>query len=94
MGRFFPRELKEAKVREFFNLNQDSLSVHEYDLKFTHYPDIASEMVADNRSRISFFVVGLSRMSSKKGKAAMLIGDITPTIHTFNMEQFDKRGKF
>ena len=28
LRRFFPRELKEAKVREFFTLKQDSISVH------------------------------------------------------------------
>ncbi|KAH0730162.1 hypothetical protein KY289_001350 [Solanum tuberosum] len=33
-------------------------------------------MVADMRSRTSLFVAGLSRLSSKKGKATMLIGDM------------------
>ncbi|KAK4737367.1 hypothetical protein R3W88_001064 [Solanum pinnatisectum] len=33
-------------------------------------------MVADMRSRMSLFVAGLSRLSSKEGNAAMLIGDM------------------
>ncbi|KAG5619758.1 hypothetical protein H5410_004976 [Solanum commersonii] len=33
-------------------------------------------MVADMRSRMSLFAAGLSRLSSRKGKAAMLIGDM------------------
>ena len=33
--RFFPRELREAKMEEFINLKKGSLSVKEYDLKFT-----------------------------------------------------------
>ncbi|WMV32250.1 hypothetical protein MTR67_025635 [Solanum verrucosum] len=33
-------------------------------------------MVGDMRSRISLFVIGLSRLSSKEGRAAMLIGDM------------------
>ncbi|KAH0688918.1 hypothetical protein KY289_016276 [Solanum tuberosum] len=33
-------------------------------------------MVADMRSRMSLYVVGLSRLLSKEGKAAMLIGDL------------------
>ncbi|XP_049350312.1 uncharacterized protein LOC125814906 [Solanum verrucosum] len=33
-------------------------------------------MVADMRSRMSLFVVGLSRLSSMEGKAAMLTGDM------------------
>jgi len=42
LGRFFPRELKEAKVWEFLTLKQDSLSVHEYGLKFTQLSWICS----------------------------------------------------
>ncbi|KAK4721628.1 hypothetical protein R3W88_011861 [Solanum pinnatisectum] len=76
LGHFFPRELREAKVREFLTFKQDSLSVHEYGLKFTRLSRYASGMVADMRSRMSLFVVGLSRLSSKEGKAAMLICDM------------------
>lgn len=35
LGRFFLRELEEAKVRKFLTLKQDSLSVHEDGLMFT-----------------------------------------------------------
>ncbi|XP_049394548.1 uncharacterized protein LOC125858793 [Solanum stenotomum] len=35
-----------------------------------------AKMVTDMRSRMSLFVVGMSLLSSKEGKAAMLIGDI------------------
>ncbi|XP_049394787.1 uncharacterized protein LOC125859106 [Solanum stenotomum] len=75
-GCFFPRELKEAKVREFLTLKQESLSVHEYGLKFTQLSCYAPEMVADMRSKMSLIVVGLSRLSSKEGRAAMLIRDM------------------
>ncbi|KAK4729912.1 hypothetical protein R3W88_022900 [Solanum pinnatisectum] len=70
LGRFFPRELREAKVREFLTLKQDSLSVHEYSLKFTQLFHYAPEMVADMRSRMSLFVVRLSFLSSKEGSMA------------------------
>ncbi|KAG5619490.1 hypothetical protein H5410_004708 [Solanum commersonii] len=33
-------------------------------------------MVADMRSRMSLFVAGFSRMSSREGMSAMLIGDM------------------
>uniref|UniRef100_M1BF93 Gag-pol polyprotein n=1 Tax=Solanum tuberosum TaxID=4113 RepID=M1BF93_SOLTU len=36
-------------------------------------------MVADMRSRMSLFVAGLSRLSSKEGKEDMLIGDMVIT---------------
>ncbi|KAH0729719.1 hypothetical protein KY290_000849 [Solanum tuberosum] len=76
LERFFTRELKEAKVREFLTLKQDFLSLHEYGLKFTQLSRYATKMVADMRSRMSLFVAGLSRLSSKEGRAAMLIGDM------------------
>ncbi|KAG5619951.1 hypothetical protein H5410_005169 [Solanum commersonii] len=60
MGRFFPCELREAK----------------YNLKFTQLSRYAPEIVADMRSRMSLFVSRLSHLSSKEGKATMLIGDM------------------
>lgn len=76
MGHLFPRELREAKVREFLTLKQESMSVHEYRLKFTQLSRNAPEMVADMRSMMSLFVAGLSHMSSKERKATMLIEDM------------------
>ncbi|WMV37414.1 hypothetical protein MTR67_030799 [Solanum verrucosum] len=76
LGNFFPRELKEAKVREFLTLKQDSLSVHEYRLKFAQISRYVAEMGADMRSRMNLFVAGLARLSSKEGRAAMLIGNM------------------
>ncbi|KAH0728063.1 hypothetical protein KY284_003928 [Solanum tuberosum] len=76
LGSFFPRELKEAKVRKFLTLKQDSLSVHEYGLKFTQLSRYAPEMVANMRGRMHFFVAGLGHLSSKEGRVAMLIRDM------------------
>lgn len=33
-------------------------------------------MVADMRSRVTFFVIGLSRLSCKRGRGAIVIGDM------------------
>ncbi|WMV30038.1 hypothetical protein MTR67_023423 [Solanum verrucosum] len=76
LERFFPRELREDKVREFMNLKQEALSVQEYNLLFIQLSHYAPKMVADMRSRIHLFVSGLSLLSSKEGKAAMLIVDM------------------
>ncbi|KAK4726963.1 hypothetical protein R3W88_031880 [Solanum pinnatisectum] len=86
MGRFFPRELREAKVREFLTLKQESMSVHEYSLKFTQLSRYALEMVADMKSRMSLFVSGLSHLSSKEGKATMLIGDMDIVRHMIHVQ--------
>ena len=34
LKRFFPREMREAKVEEFINLKQGSMIVRKYSLKF------------------------------------------------------------
>ncbi|KAH0636311.1 hypothetical protein KY290_036738 [Solanum tuberosum] len=47
---------------------RESMSIHEYNLKFTQLSHYALDMVADMRSRMSLFVAGLSRLSSKEGK--------------------------
>jgi len=90
MGRFFPRELREAKIKEFLTLNPESMSVHEYSQKFTQLSRYAPEMVADMRSRMSLYVAGLSRQSSKEGKAAMLIGDIDLARFMIHLQQVEE----
>lgn len=76
MGCCFPQELGEAKVREFLNLKHEFISVQKYNLKITQMSHYALDMVADMRSKMNLFVVGLSRMTNKEGKTAMLIGDM------------------
>nr|AAT39945.1 Putative polyprotein, identical [Solanum demissum] len=90
MGHFFPRELREAKIKEFLTFNPKSISVHKYSLKFTQLSRYAPEMVADMRSRMSLYVAGLSRQSSKKGKAAMLIRDIDLARFIIHLQQVEE----
>jgi len=90
LGHFFPRELREAKVREFLTLKQDSFSVYEYSTKLTQLSRYAPEMVANMRSRISLFVVGFSHMSSKEAKAAMLIGDMDIARIMIHVQQVEE----
>ena len=52
------------------------MSLHEYAMKFTLISLYTPEMVKDKRSRMSLFLAGLGRASSKKGRAAILIGDM------------------
>ncbi|WMV45530.1 hypothetical protein MTR67_038915 [Solanum verrucosum] len=46
--RLFPLELREAKIQEFINLRQGSMSVKEYALKFTQLSKYAPTIVADS----------------------------------------------
>ncbi|WMV42214.1 hypothetical protein MTR67_035599, partial [Solanum verrucosum] len=74
LGCFFHREVREAMVRNFLNLKYEFMSVHEYNLKITQLSRYSPEIVIDMNSKMSLFVSGLSRLSSKKGKDAILIG--------------------
>ncbi|KAH0644637.1 hypothetical protein KY284_032521 [Solanum tuberosum] len=72
------------------------MSVHKYSLKFTQLSRYAPEMIADMRSRMSVFVDGLYRLSSKEGKEAMLIGDMDIArliIHVQHVEEDNLRDK-
>ena len=76
LGSFFPRELREAKIREFFTLNPECINVHGYNLKFTQLSFYALKVVVLMRNMMSLFVTGWSCQSSKEGKTTMLIGDM------------------
>ena len=56
LERFYPLELREAKVLEFINLRQGSMRVKEYFLKFTQLARNAPHVVTDSRSKMSKFI--------------------------------------
>ncbi|XP_049410640.1 uncharacterized protein LOC125873834 [Solanum stenotomum] len=77
-----------SRIRQFLRTNPPSFTgssvtndlkyfVEELQMVFEiiHVVDI-ERMVVDMRSRMSLFVIGLSRLSSREGRAAMLIGDM------------------
>ena len=49
LDRFFPREMRDAKVVEFINLRKGGMSVIEYSLKFTKLSKYSPSFVADPR---------------------------------------------
>ncbi|KAF3677661.1 hypothetical protein FXO37_04720 [Capsicum annuum] len=53
LDRFFPQELREAKVLEFINLRQGNMTVKEYSLKFTQLPKYAPHVVTDSRAKMT-----------------------------------------
>ena len=66
MGCFIPCELREAKISEFLTINLESISVHEYSLKFAQLSHYAKKRVEFIKSMISLFVVGLFSQSRKQ----------------------------
>lgn len=73
---FLPLELKEAKMVEFMNLKQGSMSMREYALMFNQLSKYAPHMFADPRFRMIKFVMGVSDLVSEECRSAMLISDM------------------
>ena len=72
LDRFFPLELREAKVQEFINLRQWNMSVREYSLKFTKLSQYAPSLVADPRVKMSMFMFGVSTMVIQECRTTVL----------------------
>lgn len=60
LDRFFPQELRQAKMEEFMNLKQGRMSVTEYDLNFHQLSRYAPNSVADIRARMRKYASGLN----------------------------------
>ncbi|KAG5570616.1 hypothetical protein H5410_060382 [Solanum commersonii] len=71
-------------------MKQEIISVQEYNFKFTELSRDASEMVADMRSRMSLFMFGRSHLSNKKGKAAMLLGEMDIIMLMIHRQQVEE----
>ncbi|XP_069152031.1 uncharacterized protein [Solanum lycopersicum] len=69
---FFPREMKEAKVEEFINLKQGSMTVREYSLKFVKLSRYATPLVSTSREEMSRFLTGINGDLEEDCQAAML----------------------
>ena len=68
--------MREAKVEEFMNLRQGSMTVKEYCLKFNQLAKYVPDLIADPRASISKFVLVVFSLVYKECRTTMLIGDI------------------
>ncbi|XP_049372489.1 uncharacterized protein LOC125837398 [Solanum verrucosum] len=72
LDRFFPRKLREAKVEEFINLKQSSMSDKEYAFKFSLFSMYAPYMEANLRDMMSRFLTGVSELVEEECRTEML----------------------
>ncbi|XP_015087015.1 uncharacterized protein LOC107030142 [Solanum pennellii] len=72
LDRFFPREMREAKVVEFINLRLGGMSVHDYSLKFIQLAKYAPSLVSDPRDEMSRFMTGVSDDLQEECHSSML----------------------
>ena len=56
LGKYFPRERREVKVKELINLKQGNISVEDYYLKFTVLSKYAPSLVSNPREEMSHFL--------------------------------------
>ncbi|KAF3671405.1 putative hyoscyamine 6-dioxygenase-like [Capsicum annuum] len=75
LDKFFPLEMREAKIEEFMNLRQGSMTMKEHCLK-NQLSKYASDHMADLRSSMSKFVIGVSGLVVKDCRTAMLNRDM------------------
>ncbi|XP_069155776.1 uncharacterized protein [Solanum lycopersicum] len=64
--------MKEAKVEEFINLKQGSMTVREYSLKFVKLSRYATPLVSTSREEMSIFLTGINGDLEEDCRAAML----------------------
>ena len=77
LGKYFPRERRMVKVKEFINLKQGNLSVDEYSLKFSMFSKYALSLLSDSRYEMSRFVIGVADLVREKYPTTMLHDDMT-----------------
>ena len=68
----FPREMKDEKVTEFFNLCKGSKSIHEYSLEFIKLSKYSPSLIFDPRDQMSHFVTEVSEDLQEECYSAML----------------------
>ena len=72
LERFFPREMRKSKVKEFINLKKGSMTVREYSLKFVKLSRSATPLVSNSRDDIRRFLAGINGDLEEECQSAML----------------------
>ena len=90
LERFFPREMKEAKVEKFINLKQGSMTVREYSLKFVKLSRYDTSLVFNSRDEMSRFLTGIAEDLEEECRAAMLHDNMDLSILMVHVQQVEE----
>ena len=66
MDKFFPASARHAKAREFLELKQGSMTVHEYVAKFTELARFGDDHMATDMAKVRKFEDGLKLFNRGK----------------------------
>ena len=64
--------MREAKVEDFINLKQGSMTLREYFLKFVKLSRYANSLVSNNKDKISRFLTGINGYREEECRYEML----------------------
>ena len=64
--------MREAKVEEFINLKQGSMTVREYSLNFLKLSRYATSLVSNSRDEMSRLLTGIAQDLEEECREAML----------------------
>ncbi|XP_069143314.1 uncharacterized protein [Solanum lycopersicum] len=86
-------EMREAKVEEFINLKQGSITVREYSLKFVKLSRYAISLVSNSRDEMSRFLTGITRYLEEECQSAMLHDNMDLSMLMVHVQQVENNQK-
>ena len=81
MGKFFPASSRHTKAREFLELKQGTMTVHEYVAKFTELAHFGDDYVASDIAKVRKFKDGL-KLSIRGKIVGLLLKDMDSMVRT------------
>ncbi|XP_070029723.1 uncharacterized protein [Nicotiana sylvestris] len=76
LAHYLPREVREARLDQFFNLKQRDMSVRDYSHKFNSLARYAPDIVYTMRARVHHYVDGFGDHLIKDCRVASLLDDV------------------
>ena len=93
LERFFPRDIREAKVEEFINYKKGSMTLRKYSLEFLRLSRYVTSLVSNSRDEMSRFLTGTNGDLDEAFRSAMLLDNMDPSRLMVNVQQVKDNSK-